>query len=232
MRPINLLPVRYQPLRGTGRRSGVAYIATGVLAVLLLMVVLYVVTDNGIKDAEEKTAEAKAEEATALARVGALKPYGDFATLRIARESAVRAAAGQRFDYERLLREMALLLPDDTYLTSLSASAGGSATAAAAAPPTGATGATTPASGSAPGVAVAGCAPNHPTVADSVVRLRKLHNVTDVTLVSSTRGGTGTTGGGGASSVCRVSWSATLQFKAEQVTPERGRIPSRLGGGP
>ena len=233
MRPINLLPARYQPARASGDRPGIGYAAIGALAVILLMVVLYVVTNNGINDAKEKTAKAQAEQQAAQAKVGALQPFGDFASLKTARESAVRGVAESRFDYERLMREIALVLPHNTYLTTFTAGAG---TAAAATSTTTSTPTTTTTTGATsgttattagPSVTIAGCAPSHPGVATAIVRLRKLHNVTAVDLSQSTKSGTSTTTGGG----CPVSWGATLTFSGESPTVVQQPVPARLGGG-
>src|SRR3954454_21005476 len=138
MRPMNLLPALYQPARASGDRPGIGYAAIGALAVLLLMVVLYVVTNNGINDAKEKTAKAQAEQQVAEARVGQLQAYGDFAQLKQSREAAVKNVAQVRFDYERLMREIALVVPHNTYLTQFTAGAGSGA-AGPAAPATGGT---------------------------------------------------------------------------------------------
>ena len=104
MRPVNLLPPRFQRARPSGGRAGVGYIAIGALAVLLLMVLLYVTTNNGITDAKNKTAEAQAEQAAAVAKAGQLQGFGDFAALKASREQAVKGVAQARFDYERLMR--------------------------------------------------------------------------------------------------------------------------------
>jgi Tfp pilus assembly protein PilN len=217
VRPINLLPARYQPARASGERPGIGYAAIGALAVLLLMVVLYVVTVNGINDAESKRDKAQAEAQAAQARVGQLQAYGDFAALKASREAAVRNVAALRFDYERLMREIALVLPHNTYLTTFTAGAG-SATAATSGGGT----------GTAPSVTIAGCAPSHPGVATAVVRLRKLHNVVDVNLTNSTKAATGP---GAASSPCPVQFGATLTFQAESSPTTQEPVPARLGGG-
>jgi hypothetical protein len=224
MRPVNLLPARYQPARASGERPGIGYAAIGALAVILLMIVLYVVTNNGINDAKEKTAKAQAEQQAAEAKIGQLQAYGDFATLKQSREAAVRNVAELRFDYERLMREMALVLPHNTYLTQFT---GGTGSAAAASTPT-ATAGTTTASG--PSVTIGGCAPSHPDVATAIVRLRKLHNVTDVNLTSSTKGATGTSAPTGGNA-CPVAWAATLTFEPETPSTSPGPVPARLGGG-
>src|SRR5690349_3700628 len=122
MRSINLLPTRYQPARASGQRTGIAYAAVGILAVLLVMIVAYVLTNNSIDDAKQKTAEAQQEQQVAQAKIGQLQSYGDFATLKASREAAVKGVADARFDYERLLREIALVLPHNTYLNQLQSS--------------------------------------------------------------------------------------------------------------
>jgi Tfp pilus assembly protein PilN len=223
MRPINLLPTRYQPTRASGDRPGIGYAAIGALAVLLLMVVLYVVTNNGINDAKEKTAKAQAEQQAAQVKIGQLQAYGDFASLKQSREAAVKNAAAVRFDYERLMREIALVLPHNTYLTAFTAGAGG----ANGAPAATATSGTATATG--PSLSITGCAPTYPGVATAIVRLRKLHSIVDVDLKDSTKGATA--GAATASSSCPVTWSATLTFQAESAPTVQQSVPARLGGG-
>jgi Tfp pilus assembly protein PilN len=222
MRPINLLPTRYQPARASGERPGIGYAVIGALAVILLMLVLYVVTNNGINDAKDKTAKAQAEQQAAQAKIGQLQAYGDFASLKQQREAAVKNVAAVRFDYERLMREIALVLPHNTYLTQFTAGTGG----AAGATPTSTSGT---ASATGPTLSVTGCAPSHPGVATAIVRLRKLHNVTDVNLQDSTKSGSGTA----ATSLgpCPVTWSASLTFEPESAPTVQEPVPARLGGG-
>lgn len=221
MRPINLLPARYQPARASGERTGIGYVATAVLAVVLLMVIAYVLTNNGIKDAERKTAEAQAEQQVAQAKIGELQAFGDFATLKASREAAVKGIAQSRFDYERLMREIALVLPQNTYLTQFTSGAAGES-----ADQTAATGATT---ATGPTISVTGCAPRHPAVATAIVRLRKLHNIEDVELKSSQK--SSTEGGAAAGAICKTQWSATLTFKPETAPATSNAVPARLGGG-
>jgi Tfp pilus assembly protein PilN len=182
------------------------------------MVLVYVVVNNGIKDAQNKTAQAQAEQQAAQARIGELQAYGDFAALKASREQAVAGVAQVRFDYERLMREVALVLPENTYLTTFNASAGGGAAATAGT-----------ATATGPSVNVAGCAPSHPGVAVAIVRLRKLHNVESVELNSSTKAG----GGGTATAAagCKVTWVAALTFSAESAPTVQTSVPARLGGG-
>lgn len=222
MRPVNLLPPRYRPVRATGERPGIGYAAIGILAVLLLMLVLYVLTQNGINDAKDKTAKAQAETAVAQAKVGQLQSYGNFAALKTSREQAVAGIAVVRFDWERLMREMALVLPHNTYLTGFSAAPGGGTSTAA----------TGTASATGPTVTLTGCAPSHPGVATAIVRLRKLHNVQSVDLTSSTKSGqAGASGAGATTTACAVAWNATASFQAESAPTATAAVPARLGGG-
>ena len=220
MRAINLLPARYQPARASGERPGIGYAVVGILAVLLLMVVAYVLTNNGINDAKEKTAQAQVEQQVAQAKIGQLQAYGDFSTLKASREQAVRGVADARFDYERLMREIALVLPHNTYLTQFTSGAAGAPGSTPA--PTGT------ATSTGPTISVTGCAPSHPGVATALVRLRKLHNVDTVDLKSSQKAGTT---GATTTSGCPVQWAATLAFSAEAAPTVSEPVPARLGGG-
>jgi len=213
MRAVNLLPERYRPARATGRLRGSAYVAVGVLGVLLLMVLGYVLTQNQINDAKEKENEAIAQAQVAEARAAELGSFGNFQQIKQQREAAVKGLALTRFDYERLMRELALVLPDNVYLTTFAATPASADAGAVAA---------------GPSVQLGGCAPDHPDVSTTLVRLRKLHKVADVTLNSSTKAGddAGTTGGG-----CRVTWQAVLSFEPEAAPPTRPAVPARLGGG-
>jgi Tfp pilus assembly protein PilN len=196
VRPVNLLPARYRPTRASGQRAGIGYAAIGVLAVLLVMVLLLVVTNNGIKDADGKTAKATAETQAAQARSGQLQAYGDFAALKASRESAVAGVAQVRFDYERLMREIALVLPHNTYLTAFTATGGG-----------------------APTVNVTGCAPSYPGVATAIVRMRKLHSVQSVDLTSSTK--SGGAGGCKATWVAALAFGAEAAPTTQKSVPAR-----------
>jgi Tfp pilus assembly protein PilN len=218
MRAVNLLPARYRPRRATGERPGIAYAALGILAVLFAMVLAYVLTNNGIHDANSKAAQAQAEQAQAQAKIGALQAYGNFAALKTSREDAVKGVAEVRFDWERLMREMALVLPHNVYLTQFTAAPGGATSSAS-----GTTGAIT---ATGPAITINGCAPGHPDVATTLVRLKKLHNVVDVELTSSTKS-TGTT----ATNSCPTQFVASLTFQAESAPTAGGPVPARLGGG-
>ena len=228
MRPVNLLPAEHRPRAATGARQGSAYVVVGVLAVLLGIAAFYVYTLNGITKSRDETARLQAETIRLEARAAALGAFEGFARMKQTRVTSVRQLAERRFDWERLVRELARLLPHGVWLTDFDASAGGaapgtgpSASGAPGAAPassgsgaapgssSGSGGAPAGASGSgSPTLKIIGCARTHIQVADTLVRLRRLHRAEEVSLVKSERpdqgssGGTGTggsTGAGGAS---------------------------------
>ena len=216
MRPVNLLPERYRPARATGRLRGSSYITVGVLGVLLLMVLGYVITNNQIKDKQDQTNRAVEEAQIAEARATELGSFGNFVQIKQQREDAVKGLALTRFDYERLMREIALVLPDDVFLTTFNATAAGDQGTAPAGAAVIATG---------PSLTLGGCAPDHPDVSETLVRLRRMHKVADVNLVSSTKNQDE------AAAACIVAWNATVTFEAEAAPPSRPAVPARLGGG-
>ena len=251
MRPVNLLPPRYRPYVPTGARAGSAYVVVGGLALLLVAALAYLITLSGIRSDRAATARAKADADRAEVRAGSLGGYAKFHELKATREESVRQLAAGRFDWERMLRELARVLPSDVYITQLSAELGG-AKGGAGSGEAGATGAgqsgqagsPAPAHpGSSPGatLTLSGCAPSQPAVATAMVRLRKLHRAEEVTLTQSTRGGGEGAGAGGggpgeAAQGCRgYKFDADVKFDSRQAAkrggPDDGSVPRALGGG-
>lgn len=230
MRPVNLIPQeqrRRVPSEGGGKG---AYAVLGVLGVLLLMVAAYVLSSNQVTERENDTAAASAEadrlEAEAKKRVS----YTDFALVAQTRLQSVASVAGQRFDWERLMREVSLVIPEGSWLQSADASVSGDAGGAAQPAPTETT---TSATSGGPSATFVGCTPNQSDVARMMVRLRQLNRVTDVTLnQSATEGGTqpATVDNCGP----EYKFDITVSFSAAEANAApRGatRVPASLGGG-
>lgn len=250
MNAVNLLPERNRPRKasagGQGRSS---YIALGVLGAVLVGLLVYVLTLNSINSSTTRIGEAKAEAARLEAQANSLGPYGDFAKIKAERVQSVQQLAQGRFDWERLVRELAHVLPTDVWLVNASASATGddsaSGSAPAAAPATGAAPAST-----GPGLTIQGCARDQSQVAVTLVRLRELEGAADVSLAHSTAGDDQPSGatassstpapaaGGAGSSGCgtthgkpNYSFQATVTFAAPTGPAPAGKVPNRLGGG-
>ena len=238
MRPVNLLPEGQRP-RGPGDSTGNGpKIALGVLAALLVMVAGYVFTANQVSSRETELAETRAVTADVQARVAALAPYAQLATIKQTREASVTELAGGRFDWERLMREVARVLPRGTWLSTVTAGTGPQDSSDGGGPPEpGSESDTTPT------VKLEGCAPSQPAVATLLVRLRKLYGVTDVQLGESRREESDDSGSGAAptdsassSGSCgdNFSFDATATFEppvAVSVGVKVDRVPAALGGG-
>jgi Tfp pilus assembly protein PilN len=242
MRPVNLLPQKHRPHQADGSKAGSAYVVVGVLAVLLVMAVVYVLQTNKI--AQAKTDTATAEQRTAEARAKATQngPYANFAQVKDARVSQVKQLADSRFDWERTLRELSLVLPDGVWIQDVTAATNGAADTAAGATPT--------AAGN-PTIAIHGCAYRQPQVAETILRLKQLDGVSDVTLDTSARTASDekkkttsdSAGSGASSSGCgthgdsnNYDFKADVEFTAPAATTSTtdqstSKIPVRLGGG-
>lgn len=195
MRPINLIPPEERRGERAPMRTGpLAYVVVAVLAVALIAVTLTVLTGNQISDRKAEKANLQVQLAETQAQAEHLSSFADFASLKQAREETVSTLATSRFDWERVLRELAIVIPHDVWLTNLSASASpdavtGSATAGSGASSSATEGIT------GPSLQIQGCASGHEAVARFLASLHDIDGVTRVAVLSSDRPDAGTTSG-------------------------------------
>ena len=245
MKAVNLLPEKHRPRKPSGGQGKSGYVALGVLGAVLVGLLVYVLTLNSINDSKTKITEATAEAARLNEQANSLGPYGDFAKIKAERVKSVEMLAQGRFDYERLVRELAHVLPTTVWLVNASASsvAPDSATAGTSGAPLPPAGAAAPASG--PTLKLQGCARDQSQVAVTLVRLRELQGAVDVSLDHSTRGNddsasapaapAGASSGGDAGCGTtdgkpNYSFEANVTF-APPAGPGPDTVPDRLGGG-
>jgi Tfp pilus assembly protein PilN len=243
MKAVNLLPEKHRPRQSTGGKGKGGYVVLGLLGAVLVGLLVYVLTLNSINDSKTKITEATAEAAKLNEQAHSLGPYGDFAKIKAERVKSVMTLAEGRFDYERLVRELAHVLPPDVWLVNASASSVADSTTGAPA--------STPAPGAAPAPATGptlklqGCARDQSQVAVTLVRLRELQGATDVSLDHSTRGEDGTAtapaaaagssaggdaGCGTTAGKPNYSFEANVTF-APASAAQPATAPNRLGGG-
>jgi Tfp pilus assembly protein PilN len=256
MKAVNLLPEKHRPRQPSGGQGKGGYVVLGVLGALLVGVLVYVMTLNSINDSKSQIKKATAEAARLNEEANSLGPYGDFANIKAERVKSVMELAQGRFDYERLVRELAHVLPPDVWLTSASTSSDGSSTPSGsgatppATPPAGATGAPGAAAPSptGPTLTLQGCARDQTQVAVTIVRLRELQSATDVSLDHSTRGqngpgataaaapssssgsSTGDTDCGTTAGKPNYAFAVNVTF-APASSAQPSVAPNRLGGG-
>jgi len=222
MKRMNLLPPELRVRDGD--RRGSSYVVVGALLVSVVAMLLYGIVISGARSDETELASLKDEAQAAQAQADALAPYGQFAEMKEQREQSVRTVADTRFNYERLTRELAQILPADVWIGHVEV---------APAPPTQEVveaGADTEEGSqeSPPAMMVSGCAPSQDIVANALDRLRALTGATNVALGSSSNSGsaapssgkshlvsgTGPGGGCGQSGRPRVAFDATVTLTA------------------
>jgi len=226
MRPINLIPP--EDRRGDQaplRRGPLAYLLVGALVLALGGVVSLVLVGNQVSEREDELAKLKGEDAAIAAKAAKLASYTEFQSLSEARVQTVQSLADSRFDWERVLRELALVLPSDVALKGLSASAasgegGGEEGGAGAGGLSG--------SIAGPSLELDGCAHGQEGAAAFVLALKDIDGVTRVGLQSSTieaggeggesAGGEDECGGGGAS------FALVVAFDAAPVPAPEGEV--------
>jgi Tfp pilus assembly protein PilN len=228
VRAVNLIPSEQRRAKPSGKASGSAYAIVGVLAVVLVMAVAYVLTSNKVNENETKAAEAKQQADALEAQAAALGSFTNFAAIKDQRLASVVTTAQTRFDWERLMREVSMIMPEGSWLRTTSASVVGEAS------PTGET--ATPTAGAAlnPTATFVGCTRKQSEVATLMVRMGELHRATDVKLNQSA-----VEAADGEASIdsCGSLYQFDVTVSFEPVAPPkeapRGsvRVPASLGGG-
>lgn len=179
MKRMNLLPPELRPREGA--RRGSSYLVVGALLASVVAMLVYGIVIGGVRSDETELASLKEEAAQANARAAALRPYGEFADMKSQRERSVRAVADLRFNYERLTRELARILPAGVWVGHLEVAPAPPEQEAVEAGADPVAGTQTP----PPAMTVSGCAPSQDVVADTLDNLRALTGATDVALGSS-----------------------------------------------
>ncbi|MGB7587604.1 MAG: PilN domain-containing protein [Solirubrobacterales bacterium] len=170
----------------------------GALVAVLVGVTALVLTGNQISDRKSEVTQLEREDAVASARVERLAAYTQFQTLHEQRVATVTSLADSRFDWERVMRELSLVLPSNVWLTSLDASASAGAEGGASAEG----GGSLTASIAGPSLTISGCATGHEAVAGFVTALEDIDGVTRVGVESSEVTGQGEGAAGGSSEGC------------------------------
>jgi Tfp pilus assembly protein PilN len=178
MRPVNLIPAEQRQERST-KEGALAYVVIGALLAILAGVTLLVITNNQISERKAEVTTLQQQNAAASARAARLAAYSEFSEIRNQRISAVASLADSRFDWERVMRELALILPKNVWLTTLTGTAnpevqlesGGSVTLRSSVP--------------GPALELVGCGSDQSAVAGFVAALKDIDGVTRVGVQSS-----------------------------------------------
>jgi Tfp pilus assembly protein PilN len=179
MRAVNLLPRDVQRSRLDDQRTPL-FAAAGALAAITALGVLLGLSASG--KADDRRAELQGIEAAIARLPRASQPVispGVLTQERSNRVAALSAALSTRVSFDRLLQQVSRVLPEDAWLTSLSATSADSAAAAVpGAPPS-----PTP-SAAAAGVTIQGATFSQTDVARVLSRLSVVPTLEDVRLAS------------------------------------------------
>src|SRR5262245_6343451 len=188
MRPVNLIPSDERrgddsPLR-TGR---LVYVLTGGLVLLLLGIVAVAFTGKQIEDRKAEKASLQQELDQATAKAQGLNQFVNFRMVQESRASTVSSLAQSRFDWPRVMHELALVLPPDISLSSLTGTVSPSVqlqSDSSSSSSSGSDGNLRGLSGG-PALSITGCAPSQDAVAAFVSSLEDIDGVTRVGVSSS-----------------------------------------------
>jgi Tfp pilus assembly protein PilN len=207
MRPVNLIPSEDRPGGRRPMRGGpLAYIIVGALAAAVIGVAVLAVTSNQISDSKAEIAKLEGEKSAVEARAQALDAYTQFHSLGEQRLATVTSLADSRFDWQRVMRELALVLPRDVWLTNLTGTASPNISI------DGAAGLALRGSIPGPALELNGCATGQDAVAAFVQALKQIDGVTRVGIQSSSLG---EEGGGSGNATSGGSTCQTRDFIAE-----------------
>jgi Tfp pilus assembly protein PilN len=210
MRSVNLIPPEdRRGDRAPMRTGNFSYVLLGGLALLLLAVVATAFTSKQISDRESEKAALQQELDQATARADSLSAFADFRAIQEARTATVASLAESRFDWERVINELSLVLPADVSLTNLTGTVSPEVTLENAAE--------VPSRESVPGPALelVGCAPSEDSVAGLMAALEDIDGVTRVGLEETQQnetqeqGASPTTDSASGSDECRYDDSIT-----------------------
>jgi Tfp pilus assembly protein PilN len=209
------------------RGGPLAYVIVGALAAAVIGVAVLAVTGNQISESKAEIAQLKSETSAVEARAQALDAYTQFHSVSEQRTATVTSLADSRFDWQRVMHELALVLPDDVWLTDLAGTANPSVSV------DGAGGIALRTTIPGPALEVSGCAPDQSSVARFIQALKEIDGVTRVGVQTSAMSDSGGSSGSG-SATCE-SKSPVAQFQivvafdaAPVITEEEGEgvVPS------
>ncbi|MGI8632637.1 MAG: PilN domain-containing protein [Solirubrobacterales bacterium] len=182
MRPVNLIPPEERIGERIPMRTGpLPYIVIGAMSVVLLAVGVLVLSGNSINDYQAQKVTLQDRKQAAIDRSETYKSYAQFRDIQSKRVETVSALARSRFDWDRVLRELALVIPDDVWMVKMTASAG----PGVAVPED--VGLPLRDEVTGPALEIVGCGRTHEANASFISRLKEIDGVTRVVISKSER---------------------------------------------
>ena len=175
MRPVNLIPPDERGTdRGAMRTGAVSYVLIAALGLALLGVIALAFTSKQISDRKSEVTKLQAQEQQAKAKADSLQAFANFRAVQEQRSSTVTSLAQSRFDWQRVMNELARVIPSNVWLVQLSGTV--SPTVSVQDAPD----IETRGEIQGPALEIVGCAPNLDAVAGFVSSLEEIDGVTRV----------------------------------------------------
>jgi Tfp pilus assembly protein PilN len=206
MRPVNLIPPEDRSDQKGTRTGPVVYVVLGTMLAVLAGVVVLVLSGNQISQRKDEVARLQQQATAAKATADRLASYSSFSQVRGQRLATVSSLADSRFDWQRVMHELSLVLPADVWLTQLTGTVRPGVQLDQASSSSLRSGAAGPA------LELSGCATSQDAVAGFVSDLKEIDGVTRVGVQSSSLGSSsaaGATGGGGGATAPASSGSSS-----------------------
>ncbi len=175
MRPVNLIPPDERGSdRGAMRTGAFSYVLIGALALALLGMIALAFTSKQVSDRKSEVAKLNVQEQQATAKANSLQAFANFRTVQEQRSSTVTSLAQSRFDWQRVMNELARVVPSNVWLVQLAGTVNPSVTVADSPD------ISTRSEIAGPALELVGCAPNLDAVAGFVSSLEEIDGVTRV----------------------------------------------------
>jgi Tfp pilus assembly protein PilN len=224
VRPVNLIPAEDRRGDSAPLRAGsTSYAIVGVLVLALIGVYLVVSAGNKISESENELAALETRKAQAEAAAAELADYGQFAQLEQTRSQTVSSLAQTRFDWDRVLNELALVIPRRVTLEGVTGAVGGDVSVSGGGADTG-----DAASIAGPSLLITGCAKGQEGVARFLAAVRDIDGVTRVGMQSSTLGEKTPSDGGDSGQVTTDSATATGPTTDCQARPSVAKFQASV----
>ena len=184
MRPVNLIPPEERRGSSAPSRTGIlSYLVIGVLAVVLVAVSALVLLGNTVDDKQTEVDGLEAQAMETEARAEGLASYVSFQQTRENRAMTIDSLARSRFDWERVIRELSLVIPKQVWLSNLT----GTVSPAVQVDDAAAISLRTSVPG--PALELVGCARSQPAIAKLIAALHDIDGVTRVTAANGIKEG-------------------------------------------
>jgi len=201
----------------------VAQVVCGVAAILAAAIVYMVIVSNQISSGKERIAAIGGELTQTEAEAARLKPYAVFAQTTVERREAVTKVAKARFDWDKMLIQLARVAPGDVWLTTAkgTVSSGSSVEGAAG-------GSSLRAGYPGPALELSGCGKREKDVPKYMERLYTIRGVNEIGFDRTEKGGKDSAGQCGGVSTAS-SFSLVTYFEQD---PDVAALATEASGAP